>query len=156
MSKVKQSRRKVARKHKPKQHFQLRWNIFNAVEEVVKFEAIHGVGTPLDIVTLTRIYSGNMLEAINSKRIENKQYYGVTFYAKLKHPDGQESQVEDSIRLDMVMSINQFISGTHSKTGHRYWQGAGDFWLEMMDNDYPDYECLDAWAVANCLAEVLR
>jgi hypothetical protein len=31
------------------------------------------------------------------------------------------------------------------------WKGAKDEWLSMMDDEFKDDMCLDAWAVANCL-----
>lgn len=124
-----------------------------AVEVVEEYEAKYGKGAELDYYALRQIYSGNLLDAINMKRIKNHQKYGVTFFSKIESPDGTESTVERGITLDMKMSINQFISGVHSVTGQHIWQGAGDYWLEMMDKEFPDCICHDAWAVANCLVK---
>ena len=90
--------------------------------------------------------------------IVNHQTYGVTFFAKIKKESGEEGIVERGFRIDTPMKLSEFINGYENcyvNKGHglkvKGWKGAKDEWLSMMDDEFKDDMCLDAWAVANCL-----
>ena len=55
----------------------------------------------------------------------------------------------------MPMKLSEFINGYENcyvNRGHGLRvKGAKDEWLSMMDDEFKDDMCLDAWAVANCL-----
>ena len=152
------------KKRKPKaqakaKHYQLRWDVFKAVEIVEDFEKKHGK-IEIDYLTLRKIYKGNLLEALHFQKIENYQHYGVTFYADVERQDGSRGIVERGIKLSEKMKFSEFINGypdCYVNHGHglqtKGWKGAGDYWLEMMDKEFPDCICHDARATANCLVK---
>lgn len=145
---------------KPKsQHYSLSWNIFKAVEVVEAFEKKAG-HADLPYSVLAQIYEGSLLPALQFEKIKNLQKYGVTFHAKLQTKQG-ECVVERGFRIDEPMKLSEFINGkadcyvNHgSGIKTKGWRGAKDEWLAMMDEEFKDDLCVDAWAVANCLVRV--
>ncbi len=143
-------------------HYQLRWNVFHAVETVEQYEAQTGDKSGvLPYPVLAKIYQGNLMPALQFGTIVNHQTYGVTFFAKIKKDSGEEGLVERGFRIDTPMKLSEFINGyedCYVHQGHglkvKGWKGAKDEWLSMMDSEFKDDYCLDAWAVANCLVRV--
>lgn len=141
-------------------HYQLSWNVFHAVEVVEQYEAQSGDKSGLlPYPVLAKIYKGNLMPALQLGTIVNHQTYGVTFFAKIKKESGDEGIVERGFRIDTPMKLSEFINGYENcyvymdKDGSREegWKGAKEEWLSMMDDEFKDDMCLDAWAVANCL-----
>lgn len=123
---------------KKSKHYQLRWNVFDAVKIVEQHQE-------LTYPVLRKIYSGDMLDAIYFGKIKNYQRYGVTFYSEMELEDGSVGIVERGMRMPEPMSLLEFIDG---KDG---WVGAKNYWLDMMETEFKDAVCHDAWAVANCM-----
>ncbi|APR70750.1 hypothetical protein [Acinetobacter haemolyticus] len=100
----------------------------------------------------------NLMPALQLGTIVNHQTYGVTFFAKIKKDTGEEGLVERGFRIDTPMKLSEFINGyedCYVNKGHglkvKGWKGAKEEWLSMMDEEFHNDTCLDAWAVANCL-----
>lgn len=147
------------RKQNKAQHYQLSWNVFNAVEIVEQYEKQSGDTTgQLPLPVLMKIHQGSLLTALQFGTIPNHQTYGVTFFAKIKKDSGEEGIVERGFRIDTPMKLSEFINGysdCYVNKGHglktKGWKGAKEEWLSMMDEEFKSDTCLDAWAVANCL-----
>ena len=71
-------------KQAPKaKHYQLRWNVFHAVDVVEQYEAQTGDKSGvLPYPVLAKIYQGNLMSALQLGTIVNHQTYGVTFFCK--------------------------------------------------------------------------
>lgn len=147
-------------KQAPKaKHYQLRWNVFHAVDVVEQYEAQTGDKSGLlPYPVLAKIYQGNLMPALQLGTIVNHQTYGVTFFAKIKKDSGEEGVVERGFRIDTPMKLSEFINGYENcyvNKGHglkvKGWKGAKEEWLSMMNEEFHNDTCLDAWAVANCL-----
>ncbi|MFU8927774.1 hypothetical protein [Acinetobacter puyangensis] len=145
--------------HAKSQHYQLKWNILDAVKIAEDFAAKHG-NAEIDYPTLKKIYTGNLLEALYFKKIVNNQKYGCTFFADIELEDGSRGIVERSIQLSEPMKLTEFFDGYDNCYVNRGnglktkgWKGAGDFWLSMMDEEFAGATCHNAWAIANCLVK---
>lgn len=141
-------------------HYQLKWDIFKAVDVVEEYENKTGDKSGnIPYMWLRKIYTGTLLEALQFGKIKNNQKYGVTFYSDLEKPNGERGVVEISIKIDDKMKLSELINGNPdvkvNKGGFKIkgWRGAKDEWLSIMDKDYSDCECRGAWAVANCLVK---
>lgn len=141
-------------------HYQLNWNIFKAVDVVEQYEKHTGdTSGNISYVWLRKIYTGTLLEALQFGKIKNNQKYGVKFCADMEKPNGERGVVEISIKIDDKMKLSELINGNPdvkvNKGGFKVkgWRGAKGEWLSIMDSDYSDCECHDAWAVANCLVK---
>lgn len=152
---------KKKKSNKPtSKHYQLKWNLFESVKLVEEYVKVHGE-KPIPFTFLRKLYSGNLLHVMEHALIGKYQRYGVTFFSKLELKQGGECIVERGFRIDEPMSLTELIDGKDAcyvshgnglKT--KGWVGAKDAWVKMMDSEYPDDLCVDAWAVANCLVRV--
>lgn len=89
-------------------HYQLRWNVFHAVETVEQYEAQTGDKSGvLPYPVLAKIYQGNLMPALQFGTIVNHQTYGVTFFAKIKKDSGEEGLVERGFRIDTPMNLGK-------------------------------------------------
>ena len=140
-----------------KKHYQLTWDILKAVDVVKEYERIHGA-VQLTYPWLCKIYKGNLLEAAHFNRIPKRNMYGVTFKTRIQLENGQQVLDHTSFKLDTPVTLTELIDGikdakVRDKTGiiTKGWKGASKEWIALMDNQWSDYECLEAHAVVNCL-----
>lgn len=146
---------------KPKsKHYSLTWDIFRAVRLMEMFEARNGVGTPPPYRVLHTIYEGDLLPAIYFKKINPVQLYGVTYKAHLTNEQGIEEVVEHNIKLSEPMRLSEFFNGyadCYTHHGHglktKGWKGAKDYWLDLIEAEYPNAKFHSAIATANCLVK---
>lgn len=142
---------------KKAKHYSLNWNIFKTVDVVEQYEKRTGdTSGNIPYVRLRNIYTGSLLNALQFGRIKNNQRYCVTFFANMEKPNGEKGTVEVSYRIDDKMKLSELINGNPDVTvngNQKGWKGAKDEWLAVMDNEYADCICHDAWAVANCLVK---
>ena len=141
-------------------HYQLKWNIFQAVQVVEEYEAKTGSKQGnLPFPVLERIYTGTLFSALQHGKIKNHQRYGVTFFSKIKKQDGSIGIVERGFKIDEPMKLSELINGYPNcyvnKGGIKVkgWKGAKTEWLDMMDEEFHNDTCLDAWGVVNCLVK---
>lgn len=150
----------MAKRISKAKHYQLRWNIFKAVDVVEQYEQKTGdTSGHIPYAWLRNIYTGNLLDALQFGKIDNNQRYGVTFFADVEKPNGERGTVEIGYRIDDKMKLSELINGHPevkvNKGGFtvKGWRGAKDEWLAEMDRDFKDCTCHNAWAVANCLVK---
>ena len=92
--------------------------------------------------------------------IKNHQKYGVTFFSQIQKQDGSIGIVERGFKIDEPMMLSELINGKSdcyvNKSGIKVkgWRGAKNEWLAMMDDEFHNDECLDAWGVVNCMVKV--
>lgn len=141
-------------------HYQLKWNIFQAVQIVEEYEAKTGSKQGnLPFPVLARIYTGTLFSALQHGKIKNHQRYGVTFFSKIQKADGSIGIVERGFKIDEPMMLSELINGKSdcyvNKGGIKVkgWRGAKNEWLAMMDEEFHNDTCLDAWGVVNCLVK---
>lgn len=142
-------------------HYQLKWNIFQAVQVVEEYEAKTGSKQGnLPFPVLARIYTGTLFSALQHGKIKNHQKYGVTFFSQIQKQDGSIGIVERGFKIDEPMKLSELINGKSdcyvNKAGIKVkgWRGAKNEWLAMMDDEFHNDECLDAWGVVNCMVKV--
>lgn len=142
-------------------HYQLKWNIFQAVQVVEEYEAKTGSKQGnLPFPVLARIYTGTLFSALQHGKIKNHQRYGVTFFSQIQKQDGSIGIVERGFKIDEPMMLSELINGKPdcyvNKSGIKVkgWRGAKNEWLAMMDDEFHNDECLDAWGVVNCMVKV--
>lgn len=152
--------RKIKKKPTHK-HFQLSWDVLDAVRIVEDFEAVHGACPKLPYSVLKRIYTGDMFDAIWHKKIPSVQRYGVIYNTLMLDPDKNTIAVEHAIKLSEDMKLSEFFNGyanCYVNQGHglktKGWKGAKDFWLDCITKEYPDHTVISARATANCLAKI--
>lgn len=136
------------------------WDIFHAVDVVEEYEAKTGdTSGGLPYMWLRKIYTGNLLDALQFGKINLVQRYGVTFKSKIEKQDGSITLVEYGFKIDEPMKLSELINGKPdvnvNKGGFivKGWKGAKDEWLKIMDEEFKDDLCLSAVAVANCLVK---
>lgn len=140
-----------------KKHYTMQWDILKAVDVVEEYERTGGKGQ-LPYAWLRKIYTGNLLDAVHFSKIPKRNTYGVAFKTLIQDVSGQHAWVDTSFRLDTPTSLTELINGmsdckVKDKTGFttRGWKGAKDEWLKIMDEDYPNYDCIQDYVVVNCL-----
>lgn len=152
----------TSKQRKPKKaiHYSLSWDVFKAVKLVEMFEAKHGVGTPLPYRVLHAIYDGNLLPAIYFKKINPVQLYGVVYKAHFLNANGVEEIVEHNLKLSEPMKLTEFFNGYADCYIHRGqglktkgWKGAKDYWLDLIEAEYPNCTFHTVTATANCLSK---
>ena len=141
-------------------HYSLAWDIFHAVDVVEEYEAKTGdTSGNLPYMWLRKIYTGNLLDALQFGKINLVQRYGVTFKSKIEKQDGSIGLVEYSFKIDEPMKLSELINGKDdvnvNKGGFKVkgWKGAKDEWLKIMDEEFKDDLCHEAIAVVNCLVK---
>lgn len=141
-------------------HYQLKWNIFNAVKVVEDYEKRTGKKDgAIPFFELAKIYTGSLFTALQLGKIKNSQLYGVTFFSHIKKQDGSVGIVERGFKIDIPMKLSELINGYAgcyvNKGGIKVkgWKGAKNEWLAMMDEEFHNDECLDAWGVVNCMVK---
>lgn len=145
---------------KKSKHYTMSWDIFKAVEVVEKYETKTGdTSGQLPYAWLRKIYTGNLLDALQFGKIKNIQRYGVTFKALIEKQDGSVGVAEYGFKIDEPMLLSELINGkddvTVNKSGFKVkgWRGAKDEWLKIMDEEFKDDLCLEAYSVVNCLVK---
>lgn len=139
-------------------HYQMSWDIFKAVEVVEQYEQATGdTSGQIPYRWLKKIYNGNLLDALQFGKIKPVQRYGVTFKAKIEQTDGKVGTAEYGFKIDEPMLLSELINGKDDvkvkKGGFtiRGWKGAKNEWLDIMDTEFKNDLCLEAYAVVNCL-----
>ena len=153
------------RKNKTKptaKHFQMTWDVFNAVEVVEQYEKETGdTSGQMPYMWLRKIYKGNLFDELQFGTLKNHQIYGVTFKSDIELQDGSRGIVERGFKLSEKMKLSELINGYEDcYVNHCHglqtkgWKGAMKVWLKMMDEEFGGAICHSATAVANCLAKV--
>lgn len=135
-------------------HLSACWDILHALELSEEYE-----GKQFPVSVAMKLYTGDLVHNINSKRIKNSQRYGVTFYTELTGPDGVKVKNETAIRIDANLKLSEFFNGMqeafvmYGEFRLKGWPGASKMWASMIKKDYPDHVVTSAIGVVNCLAK---
>lgn len=136
-------------------HLSACWDILHALELSEEYE-----GRPFPVPVAMKLYTGDLVKNINSKRVKNSQRYGVTFYTELIGPDGSKVKNEVSVRVDADLKLSEFFNGfadAYTLYGDfkiKGWPGASKMWASMIEKEYPGHDIVSAVGKVNCLAKV--
>lgn len=136
-------------------HLSACWDILHALDLSEEYE-----GRPFPVSVAMKLYTGDLVQNINSGRVKNSQRYGVTFYTELEAPDGTKVKNEIAVRVDANLKLSEFFNGfaeaftMYGEFKIKGWPGASKMWASMIEKDYPDHKVTSAVGKVNCLAKV--
>ena len=136
-------------------HLSACWDILHALDLSEEYE-----GRPFPVSVAMKLYTGDLVQNINSGRVKNSQRYGVTFYTELEAPDGTTVKNEIAVRVDANLKLSEFFNGfaeaftMYGEFKIKGWPGASKMWASMIEKEYPDHKVTSAVGKVNCLAKV--
>lgn len=136
-------------------HLTACWDILHAFELEEKY-----AGRPFPTDVAMKLYTGDLVPNIHTKRVKNSQRYGVTFYTELIGPDGAKIKNEIAVRVDANLKLSEFFNGfddaytVYGEFKLKGWPGASKMWADMIKKEYPDHTVISAVGKVNCLAKV--
>lgn len=146
-------------KSKPK----LQRTQLNAVWEIIEtaqfIDKLDKTNTPLEPLTLTHIYRGNLMPCILDKRIDEKQIF--TLKIEIDYDENGEPQ-KDTLEwgFETPMTFRDVLKGNHEmymqEAGLKtLWQGVQHEWTNYVRSNFShreDRKVYSAWATAQCTA----
>lgn len=138
-------------------HLSACWDILHALDLSEEYE-----GRRFPVSVAMKLYTGDLVQNINSGRVKNSQRYGVTFYTELEAPDGTKVKNEIAVRVDANLKLSEFFNGfaeaftMYGEFKIKGWPGASKMWASMIEKEYPDHKVTSAVGKVNCLAKVGR
>ena len=136
-------------------HLSTCWDILHAIDLSEEYE-----GRQFPVSVAMKLYTGDLVQNINSGRVKNSQRYGVTFYTELEAPDGTKVKNEIAVRVDANLKLSEFFNGfaeaftMYGEFKIKGWLGASKMWASMIEKEYPDHKVTSAVGKVNCLAKV--
>lgn len=136
-------------------HLSACWDILHALDLSEEYE-----GRQFPVSVAMKLYTGDLVQNINSGRVKNSQRYGVTFYTELEAPDGTKVKNEIAVRVDANLKLSEFFNGfaeaftMYGEFKIKGWPGASKMWASMIEKEYPDHRVTSAVGKVNCLAKV--
>jgi hypothetical protein len=136
-------------------HLSACWDILHALDLSEEYE-----GRQFPVSVAMKLYTGDLVQNINSGRVKNSQRYGVTFYTELEAPDGTKVKNEIAVRVDANLKLSEFFNGfaeaftMYGEFKIKGWPGASKMWASMIEKEYPDHKVTSAVGKVNCLAKV--
>ena len=136
-------------------HLSACWDILHALDLSEEYE-----GRQFPVSVAMKLYTGDLVQNINSGRVKNSQRYGVTFYTELEAPDGTKVKNEIAVRVDANLKLSEFFNGfaeaftMYGEFKIKGWPGASKMWDSMIEKEYPDHKVTSAVGKVNCLAKV--
>lgn len=136
------------------QHLSAAWDILRVAELEEKYAP-----NPIPTQVALKVYTGDLIPAIYSKRVKNLQRYGVKFFTEMTQPDGQKIEVTFNVRIDAELKLSEFFNGKadaetiRDGQSSKGWLGVSRMWTSVISNDYPDHIVTSAVGVVNCLVK---
>ncbi|WNO24191.1 hypothetical protein Scuro_30 [Acinetobacter phage Scuro] len=136
------------------QHLSAAWDILRAMS----LEERYGT-KPIPAQVALKLYSGDLIPAIYSKRVKNLQRYGVKFFTEMTQPDGKKIEFTFSVHIDAELKLSEFFNGKAGVKTVRDgkssdgWPGVSKMWTSVISADYPGHTVTSAVGVVNCLVK---
>ena len=136
-------------------HLSACWDILHALDLSEEYD-----GRQFPVSVAMKLYTGDLVQNINSGRVKNSQRYGVTFYTELEAPDWTKVKNEIAVRVDANLKLSEFFNGfaeaftMYGEFKIKGWPGASKMWASMIEKEYPDHKVTSAVGKVNCLAKV--
>lgn len=149
-------KRKSVKPVAKRMHMVARWEILSTAEMITE----NYPDQPVPESVLPDIYAGNAVPSILFGYISSRQRWGVTIVTTARDDAGGLHTHEVAWRIDEPLSFKDFMNGNPAVKVNRgsglktRWLGVGQEWIKMVDEELAGLIAIEAWATANCLAEI--
>lgn len=149
-------KRKPVKPVAKRMHMVAKWEILSTAEMIIEKYP----NQPIPESVLADIYVGNAVPFVLAGFISSQQKWGVTIVTTARDDAGGTHTHEVSWRIDEPLSFKDFMNGNPAVKVNRgsglktRWLGVGQEWIKMVDEEMAGLIAVEAWATANCLAEL--